>query len=312
MEEYQPKNLLSESMRQLAAPGAAQRGRGEGALQSAAAAADVPLLEATPEQLREGFAENLFALFRSMGGLPGAEVEESSGLGRHHAFPINPMFKGIWQARLTEESLDEVVQDSLAWFRKRGAPFAFWWCDARTRPATLPERLAEHGFVPWEENAPGMAAELGGLDFGLMERVPAGFAMEQVQDEAGLRDFRDAFVEGMEVPAWAGDAWVEATLAAGIDRSPWRCYVGRLHGKPVASNMLFCGAGLASVFGVATVPSARRQGIGAAITLLPYYDALEAGYRYGVLFATELGAPVYRRMGFQDVDATISRYLWRA
>jgi hypothetical protein len=30
------------------------------------------------------------------------------------------------------------------------------------------------------------------------------------------------------------------------------------------------------------------------------------------LFGTELGVPVYRRIGFRDVGATISRYLWRA
>jgi hypothetical protein len=36
------------------------------------------------------------------------------------------------------------------------------------------------------------------------------------------------------------------------------------------------------------------------------------GYRYGVLFATELGAPVYRRIGFHDINAGMSRYLWRA
>ena len=115
----------------------------------------------------------------------------------------------------------------------------------------------------------------------------------------------------MEIPEWAGQAWVDATLAAGIEEAPWRCYVGRLDGKPVASNMLFNGAGVASVFGVATHPEARRQGIGAAITLIAYQEALEMGYQYGVLFATDLGAPVYRRLGFRDVGAGMSRYLWR-
>ena len=136
--------------------------------------------------------------------------------------------------------------------------------------------------------------------------------MERVTDEQGLADFKTAFVAGMEIPDWAGQAWVDATLAAGIDASPWRCYVGKLDGRPVASNMLFCGAGVASVFGVATHPDARGQGIGTAITLIAYHDAYQAGYAYGVLFASELGASVYRRMGFRDVGASISRYLWRA
>jgi hypothetical protein len=45
--------------------------------------------------------------------------------------------------------------------------------------------------------------------------------------------------------------------------------------------------------------------------LLGYRDALEQGYHYGVLFATEDGLPVYRRIGFKDTGARISRYLWR-
>ena len=68
---------------------------------------------------------------------------------------------------------------------------------------------------------------------------------------------------------------------------------------------LFSAAGVASVFGVATAPHVRGRGIGAAITRIAYQDARERGYRY------ESGAPVYRRIGFHDVDATMSRYLWR-
>jgi GNAT superfamily N-acetyltransferase len=157
-----------------------------------------------------------------------------------------------------------------------------------------------------------MAADLIALNYDLMTQVPDGYAQERVTDERSLTDFKEAFVNGFEVPQWAGQAWIEATQAFGIERAPWRCYVGRLNGKPVASNMLFCGAGVASVFGVATLPEARGKGIGAAITLIAYDEARQMGYRHGVLFGTELGVPVYRRIGFRDVGATISRYLWRA
>ena len=63
---------------------------------------------------------------------------------------------------------------------------------------------------------------------------------------------------------------------------------------------------------MATVPRARRQGIGAAITLLAYREARDSGYQHGVLFGTESGVPVYRRIGFRDVNAAISRYVWQA
>lgn len=55
----------------------------------------------------------------------------------------------------------------------------------------------------------------------------------------------------------------------------------------------------------------RGKGIGAAITLIAYQDAKAQGYRYGVLFSSELGKPVYQRIGFKDTGLGISRYLWR-
>jgi ribosomal protein S18 acetylase RimI-like enzyme len=274
--------------------------------------ADVPLTEATDARLGEAVADNLHALFRAMQVLPGSDLDEADGLARHHAAPLNPMFKGAWRLRLDEQGADAAIADTLAWFQARGAPFAFWWLDPRDRPADLPARLAAHGCVPWEENAPGMVAALTDLRYDLMARVPAGFRMERVRDEAALHAFKQAFVAGLEVPEWAGQAWVDATLAAGIEQAPWQPYVGYLDGEPVASNMLFCGAGVASVFGVATAPAARGQGIGAAITLIAYQDAQALGYRYGVLFASESGLPVYRRIGFRTVGFGISRYLWRA
>jgi GNAT superfamily N-acetyltransferase len=270
-----------------------------------------PLLDVTDEELQFAFAANLFDLFRAMGHLPGADIEESAQLSRHCAAPFNPMFKGVWQSRLTGLDTDDVIAENVAWFGARQAPFAFWWLDPQSTPPELVGRLLAHDFVPWEVDAPGMAATIDDLRFDLLERVPAGYHQERVTDERGLLDFKQAFVDGFEVPEWAGQAWVDATLAFGIEQAPWQCYVGRLGHRPVASNVLFAGAGVAAVFAVATLPEVRGQGIGAAITLAAYAQARQLGYRHGVLFATELGAPVYRRMGFRDVGATISRYLWR-
>lgn len=271
-----------------------------------------PLIAPSADELNFAFAANLFDLFRAMSHLPGAEIEEKPSLSRHFAFPFNPMYKGVWQTRLADGEADAVIAETVAWFKARNTPFAFWWVEPHATPADLGAQLQAKGWTAWEENAPGMAADLTDLKYDLMTRVPEGYTQERVTDERGLLDFKAAFVGGFEVPEWAGQAWVDATLAFGIERAPWRCYVGRLNGKPVASNMLFNGAGVASVFGVATVPEARGVGVGAAITLIAYDEARQMGYRHGVLFGTELGAPVYRRIGFRDVGATISRYLCRA
>jgi ribosomal protein S18 acetylase RimI-like enzyme len=66
------------------------------------------------------------------------------------------------------------------------------------------------------------------------------------------------------------------------------------------------------VYAVATLPSAQGKGIGAAITLSPLLEARDRdGYKYAVLFSTEMGVKVYQRIGFRVTDVRINRYLWR-
>ncbi|MGH2521686.1 MAG: hypothetical protein ACRDH2_04195 [Anaerolineales bacterium] len=60
---------------------------------------ETPLARASSAELSGAVQENLFALFRAMRALPESELVESERLCHHHAFPTNPMFKGVWRAR---------------------------------------------------------------------------------------------------------------------------------------------------------------------------------------------------------------------
>jgi ribosomal protein S18 acetylase RimI-like enzyme len=231
----------------------------------------------------------------------------------HHAFPTNPMFKGVWAPRLTADELHAAAEEALSWHRARESPYVFWWAGPSAEPAGLGQAIQHHGFEPYELDAPGQVADLAQLDWGSLARAPAGFRADRVDDQRELETFARTFVEAFEIPEWAGQAWVEATRTFGIGEAPWQQYIGWLDGRPVSTTMLFFGAGVATVFAIGTVPDARGQGIGAAITLHGLAEARERGYRYAVLFATERGAPIYRRIGFRDAaDATISRWLWRS
>jgi GNAT superfamily N-acetyltransferase len=84
------------------------------------------------------------------------------------------------------------------------------------------------------------------------------------------------------------------------DQIPWRHYLGRWQGKPVATTSLFMSAGVVGIYFVFTLPEGRQQGIGTAITVAALHDAHRLGYRIGVLAASSMGYPVYRRLGFQE------------
>lgn len=284
------------------------------------------LTHATAAELMQAAMANLYALFRAMASsLPGGEVAEGERLSRHLTFPSNPMFKGVWATRLAPGDVEAAIDETIAWFKARNAPFFFWWTGPDAQPDDLGQRLEArgllsmeqmtetlaHGMVQTTAGAPIMAAALDQVDERLLARTPPGFLIEEVGDEAGLREWKQVVVATYELPEWAGQAWVDASLTLGIGNTPWRMYLGRLDGEAVATNMLFNGGGVASILAVATLPKAQRKGIGAAISLKPLLEARAAGYRFATLWSTEEGAPLYRRIGFYDTSARLNRYLWR-
>jgi GNAT superfamily N-acetyltransferase len=115
-------------------------------------------------------------------------------------------------------------------------------------------------------------------------------------------------VAGFGLPDASESQCYDLFVGLGYDL-PLRNYIGYLHGKPVATAELFLGAGVAGIYWVATVPEARRQGIGAAMTHAALREARELGVRIGILHASELGEEVYRRLGFVE-HCRMSHYIW--
>src|SRR5712691_4264296 len=94
-----------------------------------------------------------------------------------------------------------------------------------------------------------------------------------------------------------------------LSKNALRLYLGTIAGEPVATVALFFGAGVAAIEHVVTIPQVRRQGIGAAITLMAAQEARAQGYRVGVLTSSPMGLNIYSRIGFREY-CTFSTYEW--
>jgi GNAT superfamily N-acetyltransferase len=203
----------------------------------------------------------------------------------------------VVHADLPPEETDYVILESLERFRAHGVPGS-WHVGPSMRPSDLGERLLAHGFDYGGDDI-GMAADLSALREDL--RLPESFMVERVRDERGLAVWTNTlaagFGEGPVEAEWVGEMYRRIGLG---DDVPWRHYLGRLNGEPVATSTLFLAADVAGIYFVFTLEGARRQGIGAAVTLAALNDAREVGCRVGVLGSSQMGYPVYSRLGFRE------------
>ena len=85
-------------------------------------------------------------------------------------------------------------------------------------------------------------------------------------------------------------------------------FVAYLDGAPVSCAMTLVSHGVAGVFYVATVERARRRGLGDALTRMAARAGFSLGARAAWLGASEMGAGLYRRIGFSELGTSIVEY----
>jgi GNAT superfamily N-acetyltransferase len=241
----------------------------------------------------------------ALGRAAGSEVREDGRV--RWAIGNSPIdyFNCVAYANLPREEVDREITASLERMRTYDVPGS-WHVGPSMRPTDLGARLLAQGFEYGGDDI-GMAIDLQALPEEIT--APADFAVELVRDEAGLGEWAAAFGPGFGIgPADAG--WIEEMFRRLGFGGPWRHYLGRLAGVPVATSALLLATGVAGVYCVSTVERARRQGIGAALTLAALREARDLGFTVGVLGSSEMGYPVYRRLGFIEF-CRIGLYEWR-
>jgi len=244
---------------------------------------------------------NMLELWKAYGRAPGRELHEGRELVRVLTGVPSPLFNGIFRARLAPDRIEQAIEETLAVGVRWGVPL-FWWVGGDTRPRDLGTHLERFGFVH-AGAAPGMALDLCSLSVDMP--LPPGFDFEVVDDDGRLHTWAHVAAEAAEYPLPVRGPLVELERGVGLcPRVPLRRYIGCYDGVPVATSEMVLHSGVAGIYAVATLPEARRQGMGAAMTCLPLLDARAEGYRMGTLQSSEMGYSLYRRLGFQEVCKT--------
>jgi ribosomal protein S18 acetylase RimI-like enzyme len=93
---------------------------------------------------------------------------------------------------------------------------------------------------------------------------------------------------------------LERALGFG-ERLPRQLFLGTIRGRPVTTAMLFAQPPAAGIYNVGVLERYRGRGIGSAMMRAALADGRKRGCAFGTLFATAMGAGLYRNLGFEDV-----------
>jgi ribosomal protein S18 acetylase RimI-like enzyme len=239
--------------------------------------------------------------------LPNVELyDEADATWFTTGIPFFP-FNQVLRVSFPPEAADGAIDDLLARFAAYGVPFC-WNVGAGSQPPDLAARL--------EARSPVRAHTMPAMALDLTQPLeqpapPDGLAIEPVRDARSLDRWARAYTDGFGLPDGFSDVLRDAYAQLGFDGdAPFRHYLGLLAGAPVACSTMFLAGGVADLWHIGTLPEFRRRGIGAAMTLQPLYHAQALGQRLAVLYASEMGAPIYYRLGFRE-HARLPQYGWQ-
>ena len=259
---------------------------------------DIALRSLTDEDVVALLDASLEVELRELGRSPGAVFRETAELG--WAVGAVPGVS-VYRTRLTDEAADERIAELTRALELFG-PVTWWACPSST-PLDLPDRLIAAGY-DLEDDEAGMALDLDEVVEDLPR--PDGIEIEEIGgDDALDQEAIDAWLDVCRrTYGWTDERYARRRALYLDDERrplPWRHYLCREGGVPVAISRLLLASGVAMIHGVATVPEARRRGIGTAVTLAALQGARRLGYRIAVLQASSMGQGPYRRLGFRFV-----------
>ena len=204
-------------------------------------------------------------------------------------------FSGLADSELnglivTGAAAESGLGEALDWIAGQAGPYTVWIAEPLV--ATLGEACVDRGLSrrPWAmpgmvlapvppapDPAPGLSVAT--VTDAAYEEHLATWAEAGLPDEIGRRLMSPDFLHDPEV----------------------RLFTGFLEGRPAGVAVAMRTGATSGIVGVGTLRSARRRGVGAAVT----WAAVEAGRSWGaeavVLQLTEMGLPLYLSMGFRPV-----------
>ncbi|WP_420642196.1 GNAT family N-acetyltransferase [Candidatus Leptofilum sp.] len=213
----------------------------------------------------------------------------------------------IIYSQLTTETADAAIQAQLDYFQASGGYGFEWKTYAHDTPADLPQRLLAHGLEADEEEA------LLVMD---LHNCPAIF-LQPVTADVRRATTRAQFeqIAQLQTAVWGGDyGWLVTQLEDDVAQQPdyWSIYIAYVNSEPACAAWVSFpqGSQFAGLWGGSTLKKYRKMGLYTAVVAIRAQEALQRGYRFLMVDASDMSRPILEKRGFQFLTHT-TPYTWK-
>lgn len=239
---------------------------------------------------------NTAKFYLNLGCLNGDDVCDTPKI--KYIFTKN-WFSRIFMANFNEFDLSTSIEQIVSRIKKLNIS-ASWYITPQSRPANLQNFLKDYGFTH-KDDWSAMAIDLKIIPKSF--NFPEGMEIKEVLNPDELKTWTDILVKSFEFPEII-QSYKKYFINAGLKSPNSHYYLGFLNGKPVATGVLFDGEGAAGLFYIGTIPTARRKGIAKTMVNYLLNEAKSRGYPISILQASEMGYPLYKKIGFKKYYTT--------
>jgi GNAT superfamily N-acetyltransferase len=238
-------------------------------LRGGSESADVPSSTDGPV-IRVEYPSRGFVSYRSLEGLDGAE-------------------------------LDALIARQRDYFAAKGKSVE-WKTRGHDRPRDLPERLTAAGFVPEERETVVIAQSAD-----IVERLRGRDSVDGVTIRRTAEHTDFARIAAMESTVWGADwSWLTDDLVRRQAAGQTDVFIAEAGGDVVSAAWAVYkkGTDFTGLWGGSTLAEWRGKGIYKALVAIRAARAVELGYRYLQVDASDDSSPILQRLGFVPVTTT--------
>jgi hypothetical protein len=218
-----------------------------------------------------------------------------------HYMMLNALFDGY------DNISSEDVKKVISYFKENKIPM-MWFVSPIGINQGLDKLLEGENLELAKMEVPGMSKDLSFIDIEEFKSIAAAHDVREVDSDL-MENYTEIFLQAFEIDISLKDDFSKFTKNF-ISYPDSKHYIAIWNDQPVSIASVLYECGVAGVYNVATIPSARKKGIANSIMAKCLLDSVEKGYQYSILHSTAKGRSIYLKLGYEE-KFIFNRYLLR-